>query len=129
MKETGREIMDEIIFNLKKVSEVFQVIEMEGGEEFYFELGNKASFGVNIIYNGSLFNIDYKDRLPVKQENQYSKWIPSMFEIMRVISDINNILLKSSLQQSTVKRYLKVMSTLTENCETDSFEEMCFTAS
>ena len=125
MNGKEKEIIEAVFLNFKKVSDSFQIIEEEGGEVYYFILKNRDNSKINIIYNQGLFNINYKEKLPVKEEGIYSKWIPSFIEIMRSISEINNMLLKkSSMEKSFLKKYLNLMSTMSEKDIQKSFEEI-----
>lgn len=111
MKETVSGVVDKIIYNLKDLSELFQIIESKGGDLYYFTFKGKTTIeNISIVFNGCAFTVDYGKRLPVREEGIYTKWMPDMFDIMRVVSNINNILVDTKVEKTQLQKYFKNLS-------------------
>lgn len=105
MKDCIKEAIDKFICRLKEISMFVEIIE-EGGKKLSLLIEDKSSIQYKIVCIENMFNIDYQKNIPIKQDGIFSKWMPSLLDLMTIISDINNALLKSSANCIEVFEYI-----------------------
>ena len=127
IRNVNHQLMKEVLTCLSKVSKSIEIKEEENDEKICFNFAEANSVGIDVIYDGSSFDCECRDRMAIDETSGFTNWNETVLFIFEIVSELNDIIFRKMESRKTLLEYLRNLARKEKNSavlNTTSFLEV-----